>query len=370
MRKTRYLASQEEIVNFFGCTPTLYATFRVTGKCNLYCRHCYANANNSVDTSKEITTAEIFQALEELSIHGVSRLSVSGGEPFCRPDIYEILEKASGLGFDIYISTNGRCAIDIQRLRKIKIKVFQVSIDGLEKTHDRIRGKSGTYHCAMELLKALQGWTGTETGIAFSLMKDNAADVSSLFQLVIDGHLADIFSVIPVQKLGRAQQEDVMDVFELNRNINELAEQYLGSDKSVELNIMAPPGIIPKSLSETKYGMGYVCEFPYSIAVDENGNCAVCDGMLNSREWLSANIRDIPAFMKTFQNSPRVKVWMETSPNVLEGICGKCVFREICCGGCRANAFATTGNYYASDPLCQKYYDNGLFPEEYVTESL
>jgi radical SAM protein with 4Fe4S-binding SPASM domain len=46
----------------------------------------------------------------------------------------------------------------------------------------------------------------------------------------------------------------------------------------------------------------------------------------------------------------------------LEGKCGLCGYRQVC-GGCRARAYAATGNYMAAEPFC------AYIPPEAVTES-
>lgn len=361
-----FLSSHDDIVAFFGCTPILYATIRITGLCNLYCKHCYANASSHVDVSDEFDTNEMFQLLDELRELGVGRLSISGGEPFCRKDVYDILHRASDLGFDIYLSTNGTNNISVEKLSGCNIKVLQVSIDGLAKMHDEIRGEKGAFFRAVQFLKKMADCNTTTTGVAFSLMRQNINEALPLFRYLHDNELANVFSVIPVQKLGRAEQSDMLSAKELKSTLETLADYYLCSNRTVELNIMAPPAIVPTSLKNTKYSKGYVCEFPYSIAIDTKGNCAICDGLLNLREFINANIREDKKYYEHLFSSETSRKWLDTSPASLKGICQKCCFLDLCSGGCRVDSYLNTGDFHTSDPLCQRYYDSGIFPEEYL----
>ena len=362
-----YLSSQDDILDFFGCTPILYATLRVTGMCNLYCKHCYANASKNFDISNELSFDEYLNILNVLYSKGIRRLSISGGEPFCRKDIYDILQSASDLGFDIYLSTNGTNCISTDRLSKMHIKVLQVSLDGLQFTHDKVRGKEGAFLKAIDFLRDIHALNSTIVGVAFSLMKCNCYDAIELYKFICNNKLADVFSVIPVQKLGRADKNDVLDVTDLKDILSNLADCYIDSDKSVDLNIMAPPAIVPQQLKDTKYGKGYVCEFPYSIAINSNGDCALCDGLLNLEHFRNSNTRNNLDFCETLFNEGYTQNWLSTSPKVLNGVCSCCVFVDMCCGGCRVDSYLNTGEFYSSDPLCQRYFDAGIFPKDYIT---
>lgn len=363
---SKYLSTQNEILDFFGCTPLLYATIRVTGKCNLFCKHCYANASNQIDVTNELSTTEINNVLHYLHDRGVRRLSISGGEPFCRADIYSILQQASDLDFDIYISTNGYNDFDLKRLQSLRIKVLQISIDGLSDTHDRIRGRMESFANATRFLRKAHQLESVTVGVAFSLMRSNMHETVSLYNYLCENNLADIFSVIPVQKLGRASQDDVLSVEELCDVLSQLADYHIQKSHGIELNIMVPPAIVPRQLAGTKFGKGYICEFPYSIAVDPNGNCAICDGLLNLSDFRSMSVRHNEDYADGLHQCDASKQWLNTSPEKLSGVCSQCCFVNFCCGGCRVDAYVNTGDVYASDPLCQRYYDNGLFPSEYL----
>lgn len=369
MSVDQYISEHGQIVDFFGCIPTLYATLRITGACNLYCKHCYANASSNIDTSHELSFLEWKKVLSDLSNNGKRRLSISGGEPFCRQDIYDIIRCAFEEKFDIFISTNGTCHIDFDKLRGIRISTFQVSIDGLSHTHDFIRGKSGAFEKSTSLLDELvKSGISDNVGVAFSLMRCNVDEAILLFDYLNENRLANTFSIIPVQKLGRANSTDILDTVTLKKVLDSIAEHYLSSDKSLSLNIMVPPALVPLSISHTKFGMGYICEFPYSIAIDANGNCSVCDGLLNRKEFQLFNVRTTRDYIASLQSDESTNVWQYADASRLMGVCSKCKFVDLCCGGCRVDAFETTNDYYSSDPLCQRYFDEGVFPTEYLIE--
>ena len=126
------LSSQSEITDFLGADPLLSASIRLTKQCNLKCRHCYANAGQKYDN--ELSLEEIQALIKGISDLGAFRLFLTGGEPFLRNDILQIINYADTNGVASYISTNGN-AINLETLRELQssnLKLFQVSIDGEE----------------------------------------------------------------------------------------------------------------------------------------------------------------------------------------------------------------------------------------------
>ena len=91
------------------------AMFELTYRCNLRCRHCYmpshgASAHsrtNRNNDQRELSTREVFIILDQLAAAGCLNLGFTGGEPFLRGDILDILEYAKSKGFNIILLTNG-----------------------------------------------------------------------------------------------------------------------------------------------------------------------------------------------------------------------------------------------------------------------
>lgn len=117
-------------------TP-LIAGLAVTDKCNLHCRHCRVTNRGIEDTRYE----EIIDTIDTFYIEGGRNLYLEGGEPFIWRDgqytLENIVEYAHAVGFlTVVIYTNGTIPLETSA-----DTVF-ISIDGLQKTHDLLRGKS------------------------------------------------------------------------------------------------------------------------------------------------------------------------------------------------------------------------------------
>lgn len=134
----------------------------VTTKCNSRCRHCFFWKN--LNKGKGLTLEEIEKISASLK-KSLSTLILSGGEPFLRDDLPRICEAFSKNNGTkrIVIPTNGFLTDSIcEKVEEIlnicdsKIAV-QVSLDGLEKVHDEIRGVKGMFRNACKTIAKLKG---------------------------------------------------------------------------------------------------------------------------------------------------------------------------------------------------------------------
>jgi len=121
----------------------------ITSKCNLKCKHCY---NNSGESIVDISVSSLENLVIDAIGEGVKNFTISGGEPFTRADIVEIIKKIlNNSSTTLTIVTNAmlitnallleikNCVNDIERIH------FQISVDGFdEKNHDFLRG-SGSF---------------------------------------------------------------------------------------------------------------------------------------------------------------------------------------------------------------------------------
>ena len=109
-------------------------------RCNLTCKHCYSISADK-DFPGELSTQEVYGVMDDLKRFRVPVLILSGGEPLLRPDIFDVAQRAKGLGFYVGLSSNGTL-IDESNIRRIAETEFDyvgVSLDGIRETHDKFR---------------------------------------------------------------------------------------------------------------------------------------------------------------------------------------------------------------------------------------
>lgn len=131
---------------------TAYAVWELTLKCNLACVHCGSRAGEA--RHAELTTAEALDLVGQLAAVGIREVTLIGGEAFLRPDWLDIVREIVRRGMTCSLTTGGYgiSARTAQRARDAGLDQVVVSIDGLEATHDRLRGKSGSWRQCFETL--------------------------------------------------------------------------------------------------------------------------------------------------------------------------------------------------------------------------
>ena len=117
----------------------------VTSKCNLRCKHCY---NNSGDTNDEISFDCLESLIADASREGVTNFTISGGEPFIRKDIVEIIELCLHNPITTITIVTNATLVTEKTLLNIKNRIdntdrimFQISVDGPDsESHNYLRG--------------------------------------------------------------------------------------------------------------------------------------------------------------------------------------------------------------------------------------
>lgn len=162
-----------------------YAVWEITLKCNLACSHCGSRAGDA--RVNELSTAEALDLVHQMADVGITEVTLIGGEAFLRSDWLEIAAEIVKCGM-ICSMTTGGYGINLttaQRMKAAGINQVSVSVDGMRHTHDRLRGKIGSWKYAFETMGHLR-----EAGIPFGantqVNRHSAPEFPLLFQALID----------------------------------------------------------------------------------------------------------------------------------------------------------------------------------------
>lgn len=167
-----------------------YCTFMVTWRCNLRCMMCHIwqKKERREEELRAEEVGEIFSQLDSLDV-----VRISGGEPFLRDDLMEIVmaieEKARPS--TIVITTNAtlkeRMLAFLREYKPMGARLhLRVSLDAIGEAHDRIRGVEGAYERSMETLmelKELHKKQGFYLGINQTISKENLHHIMPLIEL-------------------------------------------------------------------------------------------------------------------------------------------------------------------------------------------
>jgi len=222
--------------------------FHITNRCNLSCSHCLFSC--SPKDKIELDAGKIVKIAKEAHSLGCNIFVLTGGEPFVHPEIDTIID--SILEFNdahLCILTNGMNLVKALRPQWINSERFhlQISVDGKEDRHDKIRGK-GTFAHLIKNLKWLKEKSLPFT-ISMCVTKENAGDMPYMIELASDVGAMNVHFMWYFIR-GRGAEEDFAPVdliFENFVKAAELAEQkgiMIDNIEALKTQIFAPSGTI------------------------------------------------------------------------------------------------------------------------------
>ena len=325
--------------------PKLIA-FEVTRRCRFNCRHCRANAYDNT-SAEDMSTEQCKKILASIAKFCKPVIILTGGEPMERDDIFELIRYGLSLGLRMVIATCGYTINDesIGKLKEAGISALSVSLDGATaRTHDAFRQTEGAFVSAVEATKAARR-AGMRFQINTTITKSNLAEVQAIAGLTekLGAYCFNPFILVPT---GRGQEiaDEILAPAEYEKLLSDLLNMKLKS--SIEVRVTCGPefarvcreaGI--ENISGCMGGRGFGF-------INFQGDVQICGFLDISAGNLIENSYD---FAQIWLGSKLLKKIRDTSS--YKGNCGICKYVKLC-GGCRARAFAMTGNYLAADPIC------------------
>ena len=157
--KAEYLEARADYREQLFREPRLQNLFlELTTRCNLRCEHCGSSCGDvpPADLPAPVIHDLLVKVRRDFDISGLL-LCITGGEPMLRKDFFDIMADAAALGYRWGMTSNATLidAAAARRLRETGLRTISVSIDGLEATHDAMRGAPGAWQRAMAGIQAL-----------------------------------------------------------------------------------------------------------------------------------------------------------------------------------------------------------------------
>lgn len=225
--------SVESIINMIESIPCKFtlplnggkAIWEITHKCNYGCSYCIFSCNG-MKIDNELTREECFHVIDELAKNDFKHLKITGGEPFIRKDIIDILRYASKY-MVTDISTNASLITDalVEKLNEIDLKMIHVSVDGEKLTHETLRGKN-TYDLTIRGLKALKN-SKNKVRIGTVICSLNEYKLESIIKELLEYKCDEIiFSIMEPPKGSSMEYYKTRSTKSLTDEINNLKIKY------------------------------------------------------------------------------------------------------------------------------------------------
>ncbi|MGV3583165.1 MAG: radical SAM/SPASM domain-containing protein [Methylophilus sp.] len=281
-----------------------------TYRCQMRCKMCDI-WENPTDSKREIQAKEL-EMLPEFKF-----VNITGGEPFVRRDLEDIVEVMYRKSKRIVISTSGwhteRIIKMAERFPNIGIRV---SIEGLSQKNDDLRGREGSFDRAMRLLLTLKQMGIKDIGYGCTVSNKNSEDMLWLYRM--SRELGMEFATAAFHNSYYFHKDDnaITNQDEVINNFRLLMEELL-KDKS------------PKSWYRAFFNLGlinYIREQPRMLPceagtanffIEPYGDVYPCNG-LEDRYWKESmgNIRDVQNFEELWfsEQAQKVRGLVRTCP--------------------------------------------------------
>ncbi|HXF82793.1 MAG TPA: TIGR04053 family radical SAM/SPASM domain-containing protein [bacterium] len=333
--------------------------WEMTRACALACRHCRAEAIPHRDPG-ELRTDEALRMLAQLREFGdpAPHLVCTGGDPLQRPDLLQIVREGTRLGLAISLAPSATANLTrevIAALREAGMLSMSLSLDGATAArHDAFRGVAGTYETTLRAAR----WA-REVGVMLQLntlvTADSVTDLPAMYALArtLDIMRWSLFFLIPI---GRGTALPELAPLEAEVVMRWLAERAMEAPfaiaateaphfRRVALGLMTERGMTGAAIRRTAIGRGFGIRDGNGVMFISHRGEVTPAGFL---PVVVGNVRERSPV--ELYRSHEVFVALR-DPGRLRGKCGRCEFRELC-GGSRARAYAASGDFLGSDPLC------------------
>jgi heme b synthase len=297
--------------------------------------------------------------MDEIASISKPVIILTGGEPLLRPDIFDLARYGTDKGFRMVMATNGTLMTEetVQKMKASGIQRISVSLDGPgSETHDAFRKVKGAFESSLKGIElAKKG--GLEFQINTTITQMNLHLIADILKLAVNlGAVAHhIFLLVPTGR-GKELQDQEISPLDYEKTLNWFYEQR--ERVPLQLKATCAPHYYRilrqrakkegKKITPKEYGLDAMtrgCLGGISFCfISHVGQVQPC-GYL---ELDCGNVRK-QSFKDIWENSP---VFLNLrNMDGYKGKCGICEYRKVC-GGCRARAYESLGDYMNEEPYC------------------
>jgi heme b synthase len=297
--------------------------------------------------------------MDEIASFSKPVIILTGGEPLLRSDIFDLARHGSSKGFRMVMATNGTLITEetVQAMKASGIQRISISLDGPNpETHDAFRKAKGSFEGSLRGIEmAKKG--GLEFQINTTITRANLHLIAEILQLAVNlGAVAHhIFLLVPTGR-GKNLQDQEISAPDYEKTLHWFYEQR--DRVPLQLKATCAPHYYRilrqqakkegKKITPKAYGLDAMtrgCLGGISFCfISHVGQVQPC-GYL---ELNCGNVRE-KSFKEIWETSPVFQNLRNTDS--YQGKCGRCEFRKVC-GGCRARAYESLGDYMAEEPYC------------------
>lgn len=342
------------------CPPAFPIQWHITVKCNRKCKHCYTTdpITYKNELEKELYLEDMLKVVNRLIEFRTKykvpvSVAITGGDPFFKKGHKTLLKELYKKDFPIQILGNPSNSIEqVDLLKEVNIRGYQLSLDGLKKYHDEVRGK-GSFDETIKSIDFLNSYN-IPVHIMFTLSKFNSKDLKPLMTLCAKMNVSR-FSFDRLVPLGRAKnwhslfspeeyKNFLFNTFQHQINLRKkgLLTRYAFKDRLWRLLFYDLKIFKPRKTSKIISG----------CLVGVTGLAILADGSVLPCRRLPVKIGQLP-------EQSIEEIFFSREMNELRSFesiknCSECELLPYCRGN-RCVAYSTYGDYFAPDPQCWRF---------------
>lgn len=277
----------KKLLNQFPTDASIILTYR----CQMRCKMC-GIWQHPTDKEKEITAKELRMLPERFKF-----INLTGGEPFLRDDLEDIIRVLSPKAKRIVVSTSGwhyeRIMEIVLRFKNVGVRV---SIEGLSQKNDELRGREGGFDRGMKTLLGLQRAGIKDIGFGITVSNHNSEDMLWLYELSKAMHLEFATAAFHNSYYFHKADNLIANKAEVCENFRELARrQMTENNPKAWFRALFNLGLIRYILGQPRM---LPCEAgTMNFFIDPYGEVYPCNG-LEEKYWMQSmgNIREVASF--------------------------------------------------------------------------
>ena len=341
-------------------TP-LIVSYAVTRACNLSCLHCHVSAREAMPD--ELNLKEAMHAIDEMASLGTEAVIFSGGEPLLRKDfVLALADHCNSRGIITAILSNGLLITPhtALQLQEAGIKAIGIPIDSVvPEKHDHLRNLPGTFNKAVSAIRTCLE-IDLEVIITTMALKDTYSEMPQRLEFLNNLGVDEVavYDLVPVgrgknvmdQAMTQEQRVNLIRWLQSKQEDTEMTFAMSGGTPlypEIALEMHRSHGTKPKDLLVKEFWV-HNCIGCHAgnmyFSLRPNGDVYPCTFL----PIKAGNIRK-QSLTDIWRNSEVLNSLRQRQN--LKGECGGCKYREVC-GGCRGRAYACTGDYLETDPVC------------------
>src|SRR4051795_11397642 len=313
-----------------GLDAPICLTWELTYGCNLACVHCLSSSGRR--DPRELTTAELFGVVDELSAMQVFYVNIGGGEPTLRPDFWDVLDYCVDSKVGVKFSTNGSRinAAAAARIASTDYVDVQISIDGADAaTNDAVRGP-GSFEVATSAMQRLADAGCADFKVSVVVTRENVGQLDDFLALTqrFGAHLR----LTRLRPSGRGA--DVWD--RLHPTADQQRELYRWLVERPDV-LTGDSFFHLSALGEALPGLNLCGAGRVVCLIDPVGDVYACPFVLHE-QFKAGSVRDEGGFPVVWRTSA---LFQELREPDSAGACASCGSYDACRGGCMAAKFFT-----------------------------